>query len=335
MPITVGAHWHNIAQRTYPEPAVSVEHVYIAEPEDWPQYMERCRVLLENGWRVVLKVKWHPRQDTPPKLLDGTDYLSGLAHLLSVWHSVLNSPRTILTMGNEANWQAPGGSQPVPPATVAALFNGPGWPGSFIETVKHFCGEAQVWVPPVGPFAPYCPPHLLPTAGAIESSPWSAYAHDLYWRLFTSQCIEPPDGVLVHAYGRTGVDGSFNGDGMEPLMNVRDDHGWRWGSNVVETWLECLELVTGVGHELPWGIAETNTFTDAPSSRSYPVGWLPRFVEVLSAEANPPEFVAWFVDQDLSGGNWADESLSDGVGRMADAERDFEALTGSTLAAPA
>ena len=69
-----------------------------------------------------------------------------------------------------------------------------------------------------------------------------------------------PDGVLVHAYGRTGVDGTFNGDGMEPLMNVRDDHGWRWGSNVVETWLECLELVLGFGHEFPWGIAETNTF---------------------------------------------------------------------------
>ena len=31
-PITVGAHWHNIAQRTYPEPAVSVEHVYIDDP---------------------------------------------------------------------------------------------------------------------------------------------------------------------------------------------------------------------------------------------------------------------------------------------------------------
>ena len=216
----------------------------------------------------------------------------------------------------------------MPPATVAALFNGPGWPGSFIETVKHFCGEAQCWVPPVGPFAPYAPKHLPPMPDAVEASPWARYAWQLYTAIDAGDHWQRPDGVLVHAYGRTGVDGTFNGDGMEPSTNVRDDHGWRWGSNVVDTWLECLDLATGVGHALPWGIAETNTFTDAPSSRSYPVGWLPRFVEVLSGKPHPPEFVAWFVDQDLSGGDWAGESLSDGVGRMANAERDFESAYG-------
>ena len=47
--------------------------------------MDRCDVLLENGWRVVLKVKWRRGQDTPPTLLDGADYLAGLAHLLDEW----------------------------------------------------------------------------------------------------------------------------------------------------------------------------------------------------------------------------------------------------------
>ena len=129
-PITVGAHWHNIAQRTYPEPAVSVEHVYIDDPSTWPEYMERCRVLLENGWRVVLKCKWRRGQDTPPTLLAGVHYLAGLADLLDKWADVLNSPRAILTMGNEPNWQEPGGALPVPPATVAALFNGPAGRGA-------------------------------------------------------------------------------------------------------------------------------------------------------------------------------------------------------------
>ena len=191
-----------------------------------------------------------------------------------------------------------------------------------------------MWVPPVGPFAPYKPPRVnaKPTC---ESSPWARYAWQLYAAINAGDSRQRPDGILLHAYGRTGVDGSFNGDGMEPSTNVRDDHGWRWGSNVVDTWLECLDGAIGAGHAMPWGIAETNTFTDAPSSRSYPVGWLPQFVTVLEGKPHPPEFVAWFVDEDLSGGNWAGESLSDGVGRMANAERDFETLTGSTLAAPA
>ena len=269
---------------------------------------------------MVLKIKWRRGQDTPVTLLAGADYLAGLAHLLYEWDEVLDTPCTILTMGNEPNWQAPGGSVSVPPAIVAALFNGPGWPGGFVETVKHFCHGAQVWVPPVGPFAPYKPPRVnaKPTC---ESSPWARYAWQLYAAINAGDSRQRPDGILLHAYGRTGVDGSFNGDGMEPSTNVRDDHGWRWGSNVVDTWLECLDGAIGAGHAMPWGIAETNTFTDAPSSRSYPVGWLPQFVTVLEALPHPPEFVAWFVDEDLSGGNWADESLSDGVGRMANAER--------------
>ena len=95
--------------------------------------MDRCDVLLDNGWRVVLKVKWRRGQDTPSGYLDGSDYLASLAHLLHGWAHVLDTPRTILTMGNEPNWQAPGGSVSVPPGIVAALFNGPGWPGSFMR----------------------------------------------------------------------------------------------------------------------------------------------------------------------------------------------------------
>ena len=330
--ITVGAHWHNIAQRAYPKPAVSVEHVYLAESDTWPRYMDRCVVLLDNGWRVVLKVKWRRGQDTPPGVLDGVDYLAALAHLLDEWAVVLDNPRAILTMGNEPNWSELGGSEPVPPATVADLFNGPEWPGSFVNTVRHFCPDAKVWVPPVGPFAPYCPPHLLPTAGAIESSPWSAYAHDLYWRVNANPLR--PDGGLVHTYGRTGVDGKANRRAKEPWTDVRDSHGWRWGSNVVDTWMECLDKALRKGHGIPWGIAETNTFTDAHSSQSYPPGWLPQLVDRLGTMTHPPEFVAWFVDQDLDGG-WADESLTAGkgtIGKLAAANRDFEALTDSTLA---
>ena len=52
MSITVGAHWHNIAQRTYPEPAVSVEHVYIAEPETWPELWTgaTCYSITAGAW---------------------------------------------------------------------------------------------------------------------------------------------------------------------------------------------------------------------------------------------------------------------------------------------
>ena len=321
----LGVHFWNPARTPgYPVPTLFVEHVYTHPNGDpgrhWLEMADRCRVLRDAGHRVLLKVKFRVGIDQPRTVEELDAYLHGLEALAPSFGGI------DVTFGNEPNWRRSAADDPsVSPAWMARVFNGagtePGNPWNALQVWRTYAGSrCRYFVTPTGPFAPR---GGNPDA-EVEQSPWARYsaefwercrdaARDVWSRRF--------QGVALHAYGRTGPDGRAHGGRHEPWRDPRDRLGRRWGSNVLETWSEALRAV-GLSRK-PVVIAEYNARTDGPSSAAYPPGLLPNaFAYACSVFGRRLEGLAWFVDAN-GDGNWREEALADGMGRMAEADADF------------
>lgn len=324
----LGVHFWNPARSPgYPVPSQFVEHVYTHphgehDTHHWRHEAARCSILRDAGHRVLLKVKYRVGIDQPGTEEELDAYLQAFKDLAPLFGGIG------VTFGNEPNWRRSEAIDPsVNPAWMARAFNGYGTdsgnPWNALQVWRtHAGGKCRYYLTPTGPFAPRQADN--PT-DKVEASPWAQYSAE-FWRY----CREAArgawsrrfQGVAIHAYARVGADGQVNGGKLEPWQDIRDGHGWRWGSNVLDTWHETLRL-TGLGRK-PVVIAEYNGRTDGRSSENYPNGLLPNaFAYACAVFGKRLEGLAWFVD--LNGdGYWREEALADRVGRMAEADNDFK-----------
>ena len=323
----LGVHfWDPARTPGYPVPTLFVEHVYTHphgdhDPAHWNAMAGRCTALRDAGHTVLLKVKYRVGIDQPRNDDELNEYLHGLEALAPQFGGIG------VTFGNEPNWKRNVDDDPsVSPAWMARVFNGygtdPGSPWNALQVWRtHAGGRCRYYLTPTGPYAPRSAD--VATEG-VERSPWAQWTAE-FWR-YSREAARVPwsrrfDGVVLHAYARVGPDGRANGGKLEPWRDVRESHGWRWGTNVLQTWQEALR-VAGLGRK-PVVIGEYNARTDGPSSQTYPAGLLSNaFAYACSVFGPRMEGLAWFVDAN-GDGYWREEALADGVGAVAEADTDF------------
>lgn len=317
MPVNVGVNHYDPDNRKYPVPTTFIQPIYThpswaggnTHPEYWQQEIDgKIKPLREAGHYVVLKIKYTQNQDAP----HGEDQLEGYCYGISVLARMLGGGIG-LCFGNEPNFDVE--------AEWAAHITHSGYMAVPYDIAWMF----DYWLTPAAPWHPkYGSMHVE----GIEPSPWARYQYT-YWkkleeyrRLWT--------GVLIHTYADCGADGNLNGGAQEPFADPRESHGWRWGTNTLDTWRECLEQTDL--RELPVIVAEYNSRTHgAVSSNSYPQGLLQNAVQRFEYTfGDRAKALCWFLDHhyDVPGSIWEDEALKFGKGRMALARADIESMWG-------
>ncbi len=323
----VGVHFGDPHRKGgYPVPTAFTEHVYThpfnvadegsreRQERHWQEVGEWCEILTAAGHLVLLKIKYHHHCDQPCDKSQINEYVRALEDMAPYFNSAVR-----VCFGNEPNWFSLDGYDPsISPCLTSEVMR----EGIKAWQKKH--SRAQCYITPIAPYAAREGRRVAPDFDTgIENSPWARYATELYNTLERNGA--ETHGVVLHAYGRVGPRGRANGGHLEPWLGAHNDQGQRWGTNVLQTWRECLDA-TGLG-ALPVWIAEINTRTDGQSCHSYPRGYMQQaYAYACSVFPNDLEALCWFVDQDPGG--WSDEALSAGQGCLRDANRDLKRLWG-------
>jgi hypothetical protein len=204
-----------------------------------------------------------------------------------------------------------------------------------LQTIRAHHAAAKVLITAVGPWsgdANGSPAFTL-------DCPWLNYLNEMCHLIgpaMVDRGLGSVDGCAIHTYGRIGSPGVPNWGKDEPHTNVQAPNsppGAWWGFTTYKNWLDVIDShdLGGIAGSPIW-ITETNTFTHAPSSQSYPSGWyLEALKEIYDANANWERImsVCWFVDRDY-GGHWPLEALTNPVGKCEDTNDDFnQALVGT------
>jgi len=126
----------------------------------------------------------------------------------------------------------------------------------------------------VGPVGPYSSDANSSDTYSINM-PWLNYFNEVCRNIYQGASGKGigVDGFAIHAYGRTGTDGTANGGANEPHTDVQGQ-GWATGAwagfTVYKNWRDIINQHDAAA---PIWITETNTDTDAHSNQSYPSGW--------------------------------------------------------------
>jgi hypothetical protein len=160
--------------------------------------------------------------------------------------------------------------------------------------------------------------------------PWLNYFNEVCRNVYSMVSSKGPiDGFAIHAYGRTGIDGTANGGANEPHTDVQGT-GWATGAwagfTVYKNW---RDIINQRNTSTPIWITETNTDTDAPSSSSYPSGWYLQALAEIENQGARFYTVCWFVDQNIGGG-WSNDCLTNPTGKCVEANNDFNYALTST-----
>ena len=295
---------------------------------------------MARGLRVLVRVDYDRGQALPPHgdyqaLSEYLQYVQRLARdgrLSGVYGYIIGSGYNAL----ESNATAP--EQPVTPGWYARVFNGYGEAASrtdnVVQTVRAENPQARVLV---GPVRPWIDDQDGPETYRLDV-PWLNYMNSLVAALDASVrtkaaagiALAAPDGFAVQAPGRPDAPELAGwGGAEEPRVDLprADWGGAQAGFRVYRDWLAIINAYPST-RGLPVYITASNTFAPdegVPPAQNYPRGWLTAALEAINQE---PQVWAlcWFMDGPLSDEQWGAFSLSRGVGRMAEAAQEFDAL---------
>ena len=151
---------------------------------------------------------------------------------------------------------------------------------------------------------------------AGESSPWARYARQLYTAIDAGDTLaktrrrsrSTPTGALASMARSTAT--AWNR--RRTCATITAGAG---AANVVETWLECLDLATWRRPTRCHGALPRRTPSPTRRARAaIPWDGCRGSSRCFDALPHPPEFVAWFVDEDVSRrGRGRANHLPDGV----------------------
>jgi len=358
----IGAQWANASPSVHPWGSKSgwdVELVYATvdpnsnDPNSLTTVGNRIQLLRQANllMNVLVRVDYSPApsggyaQSIPPQNNDAarTAYVNFLATLSR--DSRFNQNAWGYIIGNEYNISAEnGGGTPISPTWYARVFNGYSVPsgdtGNAYQTIKTYQPHANVLVGPVGPWnaqglpddsSTYTIPCPSRQQGQNTHVAWLDYFNEVCSNIYSMVATKGKvDGFAIHAYGRTGADGSQHGGASEPNQTYDNDNqqGWApcawYGFAVYKNWRDVInQRFPGT----PIFATETNTDVDAACNTSYPSGWyLNALAEIHNAG---PQFWAlcWFLDQPIgidSSSRFWNDSLQVGAGNTAQARADFD-----------
>ena len=328
-----GVHWPDPG-RQYRDGTPFVERVVSFAGTDAEYHLERVRMRVAKlrdrhpDSPIIVRVDYRPGQAIPRNEAERAEYYPQLEQIISA----PEFQGLILQQGNEPQFDG----NPTP-AEIAREFIGWGVAdtdtGDFWSRCDTFNPTARRLPMPVAPFHPDGPEE--PNPPGLEDSPWARMAYQTKWRILQVGRARDrvPHGWAEHVYGdprpdRPGADREAWADRRDPTMD------FRWGVNVAETWQEInalLERQTGVP-PLPVWVTEFNSAargTEPPNqpADNYAPGWMIHALARMTVAFPTLQGACWFVaDSYNHDTSWTRFALHERHGRMADADRDFEAL---------
>lgn len=338
----VGAQWYNLTDTRGTSGGWDVELLYATgidqagDPNGSAAVGARAATAkADRGLRVLVRVDYAQGQSVPPPTTNDaarTEYVLFLqsicqdpAYHENVFGYIIGNEFNLRAENQQLNW--PNGQRLTPDwyARICIGYDAdPGDTGNAYSSIKTFQPDALVLVGPVAPWTD--------ESGAdgedqwSTDEPWLNYFHAVCRRIASvgTSINRWPDGFAIHAYGRLAParSAAFNRD--EPHRDVTfGSRGAQGGFRVYQDWSAIIDG-TGFDPSLPIFVTETNTFTDAHSSESYPVGWYLEALQELKTAGPRFRALCWFVDNDPSGG-WEAERLTNPQGNCIQANADFDA----------
>jgi hypothetical protein len=236
---------------------------------------------------------------SPDRPFGGAEQMRAVADAMKWWTGAERAQLTII-VGNEPNLY---NIQPEEVATAVTQ----------ATVLRNILGySVKIAAPAIAPWNPNNvadPADFYPSPRG-NSTEWENHAWGLSNRLRGVNY----DVQALHAYGRPL--NIFDRD--EPHRRTNFDS--RGGANGFQVYRDFIAAHKIGGFGGQFAITETNTFTDRPSSQSYPYGWM----QEATKEAGGIDLV-WFVGEP-HGVGWAEESLKLRRGQMAAADDDFNEI---------
>ena len=319
---------HNWEDRTGHSPGTPfMEVAYAFDATDGLDFFEsgqRVKMLADNGHRPLLRLDFKPGQTCPGDEQELVDFL-GMIDALFAQIPALDG--IDITAFNEPNFDKEGAFNA---AWVARCFNGydtqePPYEAHFVSKIHGRGPACRIWAPAGLAFGS----HVDGSSGGPpggESSIWSRWYYDFLVRTkeaFDESWSRQFYGFLLHAYARPEFVGDPDDRHHEPWHDIRSADGARFGTNVVDTWEECLQASGFGGH--PVWISEYNSGANTASRANYAEGLLLHARDrMIATFGDRLEALTWFVGR--HDGVWQKSSLEDPQGAMVDADADYRAI---------
>lgn len=332
----IGAQWANNGRDWHGKDGWDIQLLYTTvgdnDPNGFNTVGNRVQESHQKGRSVLVRVDYTPGQSVPYNDPTRGAYMLFLQRMCQ--DSRYNAHAYGYIIGNEYNLKGENqqAGTPITPNWYARIFNGYNAnlsdTGNAYQVIKTYQRNARVLVGPVGPWSA--------DANSSDGStyqlnvPWLNYFNQVCRNIYqAAQTKGAVEGFAVHAYGRTGVDGTAHGGKNEPHSDVPFGNipGVQGGFRVYLNWRDVVNQFDATSNVSFW-ITETNTRTDKDSSSSYPQGW---YLEALNEISTHLRFKAlcWFVDQNIGGG-WSTNCLTNPVGKCVDANNDFNTALRNT-----
>ena len=306
---------------------------YAVNPTDGRSILEMAelakRVNARAGSPILFRIDYAPGQTCPQGDAQLDVFLDAVnAAFYPDFAGQVQNGEIIMSAFNEPNNPGEGS---FPPGMVARAFNGrqdvP--EGSFCSKVRaDRNGGAKCLI--AAP-APNCYGSdvavIPPVPDGLEPSPWNQWAWEFWTRIKTNAAGDANwpsqfDIILLHAYTRYNmIPEGWPDLNQEPFANVRDSHGWRFGSNVTATWYETL-LELKLDHLDIWISEYTSHIDDSWPSENYVAGTFPNFRDqALMTFGARLKAILWFVGPPQS--PWERTAIYGGPASLRD---DYNAL---------
>ncbi|MDP6507873.1 MAG: hypothetical protein QF719_04520 [Chloroflexota bacterium] len=322
-----GVHWPH-PRKEYADGTPFVERVmcFAGDQEEFHREAVRVRIQrLRDSYPaspIILRIDYRPAIAIPRNDAERDEYYPRLAE-------IMGAPEfagIMIQQGNEPQLEG----SPTP-EVLAREFNGWGTPP---EDTRNFWMTAAIH----NPNAPRLPPALAafnpigpdePNPAGLEDSPWARLAYRTKSLIVGvgRERDRLPHAWSEHVYG----DPVASGGPLEPWDEPVDSHGYRWQTNVADTWHQvnrAVELENGIAPMDVW-VTEYNTAArgvegaNAPEA-SYTGGWMFNAIARMAVSLPTLRGACWFVgDAEAHNNSWATFALHERRGQLANAEDDF------------
>lgn len=330
-----GVHWpHPLKDYANGTPFIERVMCFAGDQEEFQREAVRLRIeRLRDSYPfspIILRIDYGPSLAIPRDDAERDEYYPRLAEVMSA----PEFEGIMIQQGNEPQLEG------APSAAVLAReFNGWGTPPedtrNFWMTAALHNPNAPRLPPAIAPFNPIGPQE--PNPAGIEDSPWARLAYRARSLMVEvgQERDRLPHAWSEHVYG----DPAASGGSLEPWADPVDSHGYRWQSNVADTWHEvnrAVELRYGIDPMDVW-VTEYNTAARgvegayAPEN-SYTGGWMLNAIARMAVSLPTLRGAGWFVgDSQAHNNSWATFALHERRGNLARAEDDFYQLLGYGL----
>ncbi len=330
-----GVHWPH-PRKEYVDGTPFVERVMCFAGDQEEFHREAVRVRIERLREsypfspIILRIDYKPGIAVPRNDAERDEYYPRLAEVMAA----PEFDGIMIQQGNEPQLEGEPSAE-----ALAREFNGWGTPP---EDTRNFWMTAAInnpnaprLPPAIAPFNPLGPDGPVPDG--MEDSPWARLAYRAKAMMVEvgRERDRMPHAWSEHVYG----DPTAGGGRMEPWDEPLDSHGYRWQTNVADTWREvnlAIEARYGIDPMDVW-VTEYNTAARgldpafAPEN-SYAQGWMLNAVARMVASLPTLRGACWFVgDAEAHNNSWTTFALHERTGRLAAAEDDFYEMLAAGL----